>query len=163
MKLKSTWIMSALGAALVTVAVLAPWRTHAVKPDSAALQAQVRRTIDDFFEAARRQDWNRAADLFSSDFGIYTDDAAGFDKKAYLQLLTEDNIETLQMQLRDMVIHVSSDGTMAWAQYRGHFTQAVRGKRSVTETAESLIFERRDSTWKIVRAHASIREASGTN
>ena len=151
---------------VLSIAVLiaiAPWHTQAGKSSPAAAQAEVRRVIDDFFEAAKKQDWDRAAELFAPDFGIYTDDAAGFDKKSYLQLLKEDNIETLAMQLRDMVIHVSADGTMAWSQYRGHFTQAVKGNKSVTETAESLIFEKRGNAWKIVRAHASVKETGGAS
>ncbi len=158
MRVKTVLILGVVGAAL---AALPLWHAQAGKPGSAAAQAEVRRVIDDFFEAAKKQDWDRAAELFSPDFGIYTDDTAGFDKNAYLQLLKEDNIETLQMQLRDMVIHVSADGTMAWSQYRGKFTQLVRGKQSATETAESLIFEKRGSAWKIVRAHASVKELGG--
>jgi ketosteroid isomerase-like protein len=158
MRLTYILIVGAVGIALCS---LAPWKTSATKPGAAAPEAEIRQVIDSFFEAAKRQDWDRAAEVMSSDFVIYTDGAAGFDKNAYLKLLKEDDIETMAMQLRDMVIHVSGDGTMAWSQYRGKFTQVVRGKRSVTETAESLIFEKRQTAWKIVRAQASVKESGG--
>jgi ketosteroid isomerase-like protein len=126
--------------------------------DPGLSRAEVRKTIDTFFEAATKQDWDRAAAVFASDFEIYTDGADAFDRTAYLNLLKEDDIRTLKMQLRDLDIHVSADGSMAWAKYRGNFVQAVRGVTSATETAETLVFERRASEWKIVRAHASIKQ-----
>jgi ketosteroid isomerase-like protein len=144
----------------VAVAVVAPWRTEAVK-SAFTPEEEVRQVIDDFFRAANKQDWDTAGALFSSEFHIYTDGASGFDKDSYLKLLKEEDIKTLEMKLRDMVIRVSADGTMAWSQYRGTFTQEIRAKRSIMETAESLIFEKRGAEWKIVRAHASVKEIGG--
>jgi ketosteroid isomerase-like protein len=148
-------VLSAAALAILAVVFLA---SRSAARDPVHARTEVRHTIDTFFDAATKQDWDRAASVFASDFEIYTDGADAFDRAAYLKLLKEDDIKTLQMQLRDLDIHVSGDGSMAWAKYRGSFVQAVRGVTSATETAETLIFERRGSEWKIVRAHASIKQ-----
>ena len=67
MRKGSALLVAIVGAALL---VLAPWHTRADKPGPAALEAEVRQVIDDFFEAAKRQDWDRAAELMSPDFSI---------------------------------------------------------------------------------------------
>jgi ketosteroid isomerase-like protein len=119
--------------------------------------ARVRGVIDQFFSAAKRQDWDAAGELMSSDFEIYTDEASFFNKEAYVRLLKEDNLETEFMELRDLDIHVSHDGQMAWCKYRGLFQTTSHGVQSNVETAETLIFKNEGDGWKINRAHASVK------
>lgn len=122
-------------------------------------EAAVRAVIDAFFAAAQRRDWDTAADLMSDDFEIYTDGAAVFDKAQYHRLLSEDDLEVREMELRDVEVRVSPDGAMAWATYRGTFRGTSQGAAHDAETAETLIFARERGHWKIVRAHASVKLA----
>lgn len=125
--------------------------------DTAAEAARVRGVVDQFFDAAKRQDWDAAGELMSSDFELYTDDAAAFDKEAYVRLLKEDDLQTEYMELKDFEVCVSEDGRMAWCKYRGRFKTSSHGVESDVETAETLIFKREGAAWKINRAHASVK------
>jgi len=130
-----------------------------VSPGAASAQAkaEVKQVIDEFFDAAKQQDWDRAGNTFAPDFEIYTDGASSYDKAAYIKVLKEENIATRRMQLSDLEIHVSPDGEIAWTKYRGDFESVIHGKSSHDKTAETLIFEKRAGQWKIVRAHASVQ------
>lgn len=125
--------------------------------DQAAESVRVRKVVDQLFSAAKKRDWDAAAELMSTDFELYTDGASGFNKQAYVKVLKDDDMELAYMELRDMEIRVSSDGQMAWAKYRGLFKSTSHNQPSTVETAETLIFKREGEQWKITRAHASIK------
>jgi ketosteroid isomerase-like protein len=162
-KTNITAICCVLAAAGVAAGSFAIARTRNEVPSPAAAsaeaRAEVKQVIDEFFEAARSQDWDRAGNTFAADFEIYTDGAVGYDKGSYIKALKDENIETRKMQLNDLEIHVSPDRQVAWAKYRGDFESAIHGKLSRDKTAETLIFEKRERAWKIVRAHASILDS----
>lgn len=123
----------------------------------AAESARVREALDNFFRAAQRRDWDAAAELMSSDFEIYTDDAQGYPKAEYVRVLKQDDLVVEHMELKDVDIRVSGDGQMAWAKYRGLFRCTSQGKPADVETAETLIFTNERGAWKMARAHASIK------
>ncbi len=123
----------------------------------AATEAAVKAVIDDFFDLARKRDWDGVAGLLADDFEIYTDGAASFGKQAYTDLLKQDDLETQHMELKDLVLRLSPDGQMAWSKYRGVFVTVSHGQRAEVETAETLVFQNGPGGWKIVRAHASIK------
>ena len=131
--------------------------TRVTVVDQAAETIRVRNVVDQFFSAAKKRDWDAAAELMAADFELYTDGASGFKKQAYLKVLKEDDMELAYMELRDMEIRVSSDGQMAWARYRGLFKSTSHNQPSTVETAETLIFKREGEQWKITRAHASLK------
>jgi ketosteroid isomerase-like protein len=118
---------------------------------------RVKNVVDDFFAAAKKQDWDAAGNLMSADFELYTDEAQSFDKEAYVRLLKKDDIKTTSMELKDLEIRVSSDAQMAWCKYRGFFEASSHGELSNVETAETLIFKKEGDLWKITRAHASVK------
>jgi ketosteroid isomerase-like protein len=119
--------------------------------------AEVRKVIDQFFSAAKKRDWDAAAEFMAKDFELYTDGASVFDKDAYLKVLKDDNMEVTDVELRDLQIRVSSDGQMAWARYRGLFKSKSNNQSSTIETAETLIFKREGEQWKMTRAQASLK------
>jgi len=127
--------------------------------DQAAAPVRVRKVVDHLFSAAKKRDWDAAAEFMSTDFELYTDGATGFNKQAYIKVLKEDDMELAYMELRDMEIRVSSDGQMAWAKYRGLFKSTSNNQPSTLETAETLIFNREGEHWKITRAHVSLKPA----
>jgi len=127
--------------------------------DQAAETVRVRKVVDHLFSAAKKRDWDAAAEFMSTDFELYTDGATGFNKQAYIKVLKEDDMELAYMELRDMEIRVSSDGQMAWAKYRGLFKSTSNNQPSTLETAETLIFNREGEHWKITRAHVSLKPA----
>jgi ketosteroid isomerase-like protein len=122
-------------------------------------QRAVQAVIEDFFALAQRRDWDGVADLLAEDFEIYTDGAVGFDKPNYSQLLKDDDLIVERMELRDMTVRVSADGSMAWGKYRGSFVTSSHAGRQAVETAETLILHRESGAWRIARAHASIKPA----
>jgi ketosteroid isomerase-like protein len=135
-------------------------KTCATIVDQAAETIRVRKVVDQFFSAAKKRDWDAAADLMATDFELYTDGAAGFNKQAYIKVLKEDDMELAYMELRDMEIRVSSDGRMAWGKYRGLFKSTSHNQPSIVETAETLLFKKEREQWKITRAHASLKSSN---
>jgi ketosteroid isomerase-like protein len=131
--------------------------TRATMVDQAAETVRVRKVVDQLFSAAKKRDWDAAAEFMSTDFELYTDGASGFDKQAYVKVLKEGDMELDHMELRDVEIRVSSDGQMAWGKYRGLFKSTSRNQPSTVETAETLIFKREGEQWKITRAHVSLK------
>jgi len=131
--------------------------TRATIVDQAAEAIRVRKVVDQFFSAAKKRDWDAAAELMSTDFELYTDGASEFNKQAYVKVLKEDDTELADIELRDMEIRVSSDGQMAWGKYRGLFKGTSRNQPSTMETAETLIFKSEGKQWKITHAHVSLK------
>jgi ketosteroid isomerase-like protein len=129
--------------------------THATIEDPAAETVLVKKALDQFFSAAKKRDWDAAAEFMATDFELYTDGALVFKKQDYVKVLKEDDMELLHMELRDMEVRVSSDGQMAWSKYRGLFKSTSRNQQSNVETAETLIFKREGGQWKITRGHVS--------
>ena len=134
--------------------------TRATSVDQAAETVRVRKMVDQFFSAAKKHDWDAAAEFMSTDFELYTDGASGFNKQAYVKVLKEDDMELAHVELRDMEIRVSSDGQMAWGKYRGLFKSTSHNQPSTFETAETLIFKREGEQWKITRAHVSLKPST---
>lgn len=126
-------------------------------PDGTAVQLEVERTVERFFELSERRDWKGVGALMAPGFEIYTDGAASFPRDEYIELLESDDLVVESWELRDLETSVSPDGRMAWCRYRGRFLMTSQGERHDVETAETLVFERRDGAWKIVQAHASIK------
>jgi ketosteroid isomerase-like protein len=131
--------------------------TRATSVDPAAESVKVRKVLDQFFGAAKTRDWDAAANFMATDFELYTDGASAFSKQDYVKVLKEDDMVLASMELRDMEIRVSSDGTMAWCKYRGLFKSISQNHPSDVETAETLIFKREGDQWKITRAHVSLK------
>ena len=131
--------------------------TRPTTVDQAAEATRVRNVVDQLFSAARKRDWDAAAETMSADFELYTDGASGFNKQAYVKVLKEDDMQLESMELRDMEIRVSSDGQMGWCKYRGLFKSTIHNQPSTIETAETLIFKREGEQWKIARAHVSLK------
>jgi len=125
--------------------------------DQAAETTRVRKVLDQFFSAAKKHDWDAAAELMSTDFELYTDGASAFNKQTYVKVLKDDDMELASMELKEMEIRVSSDGQMAWAKYRGLFKSTSHNQPSTVETAETLIFTKESEQWKITRSHVSLK------
>ena len=128
--------------------------------DQAAETAQVRKVLDQFFSAAKKRDWDAAAEFMSADFELYTDGASVFNKQAYVKVLKDDNMELADIELREMEIRVSGDGKMAWCKYRGIFKGTSQNQPVTFETAETLIFKREGEPWKLTRAHVSLKSSN---
>ena len=128
---------------------------HHTDVDQNAEVLRVKKVLDQFFDAARKRDWDAAAEFMAADFELYTDGASGFNKQAYVKVLKEDDMELAHMELRDLETRVSSDGQMAWTKYRGLFKSTSKNQESNVETVETLIFKREGGQWKITRAHVS--------
>lgn len=139
---------------LVLLCVLGAAGTPSVNT-GATETVRVNKVLDQFFDAAKKRDWDAAAEFMSTDFELYTDGASRFNKQDYVKVLKQDDMELAHMELRDMETRVSSDGQMAWTKYRGLFKSISNNQPTNVETAETLIFKREAGQWKITRAHVS--------
>jgi len=141
---------------LILLCVLGTAGAPAVKTVDPNVEAvRVKKVLDQFFDAAKKHDWDAAAEFMATDFELYTDGASAFSKQAYVKVLKDDDMQLSHMELRDMETRVSSDGEMAWTKYRGLFKSTSNNQPSTVETAETLIFKREGGQWKITRAHVS--------
>ena len=138
---------------LVLLCVLGTAGTPSLTPHAETIQ--VKKVLDQFFDAAKKRDWDAAAEFMATDFELYTDGASTFNKQDYVKVLKQDDMELTHMELRDLETRVSSDGQMAWTKYRGLFKSISNKQQSNVETAETLIFKREAGQWKITRAHVS--------
>lgn len=103
--------------------------------------AEVKKAIDGFFEAARQRDWDAAGKVLSTDFHIWLGVDGALDRAAYIDLLKEDDLNVVDMSLQDLEIGVSADGSLAWARYHAAVDAISKGERSVSHTAETIVFE----------------------
>ena len=154
--------LTALAAQLILLCVFAmvgalSTNTRATIVDQAAETTRVKKVVDQFFSNAKKRDWDAVAEIMSTDFELYTDGAAVFNKQAYVKIFKEDDMQLAYMELRDMEIRVSTDGQMAWAKYRGFFKTTTHNQPSTVETAETLIFKKEGEQWKLTRAHVSMK------
>jgi ketosteroid isomerase-like protein len=102
---------------------------------------EVKKTIDGFFEAARQRDWDTAGKLLATDFHIWVGVDEALDRAAYIDLLKQDDLNVIEMNLQDLAIGVSADGSLAWARYHATVDAISKGQRSASRTAETIVFE----------------------
>jgi ketosteroid isomerase-like protein len=144
---------------------LAAANTSCMRSDAGNANArvsEVRDVMNQFFENAKRQDWDAVGGLMAPEFEIYPDQAESYGKDAYVKLLKADNLLVKRMELHDDRVTVSGDGTLAWMTYKGYFENIEQGKLTKVETAETMLF-RHDpgGKWLLARGHASIRDLTG--
>ncbi len=121
-------------------------------------QSKVKLALDNFFAAAGKQDWDKIGGMLTEDFEMFTDEVTILNKYEYIKALKQDNLRVAQMQLKDLRIEVSEQGRMAWCRYHGFFHISAGPQSSFVETAETVVFRNENSGWKLVQAHASIKQ-----
>jgi SnoaL-like domain len=129
-----------------TAAAIFP--TIAGASDASGATAEVKKAIDGFFEAARRQDWDAAGKVLAPDFHLWSGVDNAWDRAAYIDILKEDDLKVVDMSLQDLEIGVSADESLAWARYRATVEAISKDRRSVWHTAETIVFEhQREAGW----------------
>ena len=121
-------------------------------------QSEVKCALDNFFAAAGRQDWDEVGRMLAEDFEMFTDEVTILNKAEYIKVLKQDNLHVAQMQLKDLRIEVSEQEQMAWCRYHGFFHILAGSQSSFVETAETVVFRNENHAWKLVQAHASIKQ-----
>ena len=123
---------------------------------ASAAAAEVKKAIDGFFEAARRRDWDAAGKVLSTDFHVWVGVDSALDRAAYVDLLKEDDLNVVDMSLQDLEIGVSADGSLAWARYHATVDAISKGQRSVSRTAETIVFEHQQGAWLMRHIQVSL-------
>ena len=124
--------------------------------------AEVKKAIDDFFDAARRRKWDEAGELLAADFHIWLGVDDAWDRAAYVDLLKQDDLDVVDISLKDLEIGVSADGSLAWARYRARVEATSRGQRSLSRTAETIVFERQgEDRWLMRHIQVSLTSVVG--
>jgi ketosteroid isomerase-like protein len=121
-------------------------------------QSKVKLALDSFFAAAGKQDWDKVGGMLTEDFAMFTDEATILNKYEYIKAMKQENLRLAQMKLKDLRIEVSRQGQMAWCRYHGFFHISAGPQSSFVETAETVVFRNENSGWKLVQAHASIKQ-----
>jgi ketosteroid isomerase-like protein len=121
-------------------------------------QSKVKVALDSFFAAAGKHDWDNVGGLLTEDFEMFTDEVTILNKSEYIKVMKQESLRVGQMQLKDLRIEVSEQGQMAWCRYRGFFHMYEGPQSSLVETAETVVFRNENSGWKLVQAHASIKQ-----
>jgi ketosteroid isomerase-like protein len=121
-------------------------------------QSKVKCALDKFFATSGKQDWDKVGGMLTEDFEMFTDEVTILNKYEYIKVLKQDNLRVAQMQLKDLRIEVSEQGQMAWCRYHGFFHISAGPQSSFVETAETVVFRNENGGWKLVQAHASIRQ-----
>lgn len=122
--------------------------------------AEVKQAIDGFFVAARKRDWDAAGKLLATDFHIWVGVDEALDRTTYIDLLKQDDLNVVEMSLQDLAIGVSADGSLAWARYHATVDAVSKGQRSVTRTAETIVFERHpERGWLMRHTQVSLNSA----
>jgi ketosteroid isomerase-like protein len=121
-------------------------------------QSEVKLALDNFFAAAGKQDWDKVGGMLTEDFEMFTDEATILNKSEYIKVMKQDSLRVAQMQLKDLRIEVSEQPQMAWCRYHGFFHIAAGPQSSLVETAETVVFRNENRGWKLVQAHASIKQ-----
>jgi ketosteroid isomerase-like protein len=121
-------------------------------------QSSVKLALDNFFAAASQQDWDKVGGMLTEDFEVFTNDATIMNKREYIKALQQENLRVAQMKLKDLRIEVSKQGQMAWCRYHGFFHISAGPQSSFVETAETVVFRHENSGWKLVQAHASMKQ-----
>jgi ketosteroid isomerase-like protein len=121
-------------------------------------QSKVKSALDNFFAAAEKQDWDKVGEMLTEDFEMFSDEAMILNKYEYIKAMKQENLRLTQMKLTDLRIEVSRQGKMAWCRYHGLFHIFTGSESSFVETAETVVFRNENSGWKLVQAHASIKQ-----
>jgi len=122
--------------------------------------AEVKKAIDGFFEAARQRDWDAVGKVLSTDFHIWVGVDEALDRATYVDLLKQDDLNVVDMSLQNLEIGVSADGSLAWARYRATVDAISKGHRSVTRSAETIVFEHQQERGWLMR-HIQVSLNSG--
>jgi hypothetical protein len=127
---------------------------------ASAAATEVKMAIDRFFEAARRRDWDAAGSVLSRDFHVWFGVDGALDRAAYVDLLKEDDLNVVDLSLQDLEIGVSTDGSLAWARYHATVDAISKGQRSISRTAETIVFERQhEAGWLMRHIQVSLNSA----
>jgi ketosteroid isomerase-like protein len=82
------------------------------------------------------------------------------DRAAYVDLLKEDDLNVVDLSLQDLEIGVSTDGSLAWARYHATVDAISKGQRSISRTAETIVFERQhEAGWLMRHIQVSLNSA----
>lgn len=145
-------------ARIITIMLLLAVSNNTRSFGAADQQSKVKAALDNFFAAAGKHDWDSIGGMLTEDFEMFTDEVTILNKHQYIKIMKEDNLHVAQMKLKDLRIEVSEQGQMAWCRYHGLFHMYAGQRSSFVETAETVVFRNENSGWKLVQAHASIKE-----
>lgn len=126
--------------------------------DTAAEQANVKKTLDEFFHAVDVKDWGTVERVLASDFEFYSDDYTVLTRDEFIGAMKEDDMKMDKFELRDVRVSLSPDGQMAWAKYSAHLESSIKGEQYNMKSAETVAFRKEGGQWKMTHNHASVKK-----
>ena len=129
-------------------------------PDPAAEEANVRQALDRFFAAAERKDWQTIDGLLAEDFEFYSDGTMMLDRGGFLEAMKDDSMDITSLELNNVQVTLSGDAGMAWVKYQAAMESSIHGEPYNMASAETVVFRKESSGWKMTHNHASVKELS---
>ncbi len=124
----------------------------------AAEEANVKKTLESFFQAVGAKDWTVIDQVMAKDFEFYGDDFTVLSRDEFISAMKEDNMKIDKLELKDMRVSLSPDGQMAWVKYSAHLESSMRGEPYNMSSAETVAFRKEGDSWKMTHNHASVKK-----
>ncbi len=131
-----------------------------VGPDLLAEEANVKQALESFFSAAEHKDWPTIDGLLAEDFEFYSDGTMMLDRGGFLEAMKDDSMDITRMELNNVQVTLSGDAEMAWVKYQAAMESSIHGESYNMASAETVVFRKESSGWKMTHNHASVKELS---
>ena len=129
-------------------------------PDLVAEEANVKEALNSFFTAAEHKDWQTIDGLLAQDFEFYSDGTLVLDRSGFLDAMKDDSMDITSMQLNNVQVMLSGDAEMAFVKYQAAMESSIHGEAYNMASAETVVFRKESSGWKMTHNHASVKELS---
>lgn len=121
----------------------------------------VRQVLDRYVASIEKEDFHLYAELVANDpvmvnFGAFGDPIIGWDGLKEVMANQNQALERTTITVRDVRIHVTSSGKVAWATSIWDFRSTSGGREMNLPIRCSWILEKRDGVWVIVHFHKSV-------
>lgn len=122
--------------------------------DVEAEKENIRAAIEKTADAIQHQDWETLKGLISDDWEHFSHIGERWDMEA-MKKFFQDHITDHKIEFSDIEIHISDDGTMAWAKFNEQTEYKFDGNPVKENAIFTAIFEKKNSDWVMVLLHRS--------
>ena len=125
-------------------------------------KANIRALVQKANEAVANQDWETFEGVISEDYELFTTKGRQSWKLEVFEDLFE-GVSEHKFDIGEISIHISGDATIGWVKYRIHEKYLFEGKPGEFDALVTLVFEKKDSGWRLAHAHRSapLRSSEG--
>lgn len=126
----------------------------AKKVDVETEKESIRSAIQKTAEALASQDWETLKGLISEDWEHFAHLGARWDFESTKSFF-EEHISDHKIEFSDVEVHISGDGTMAWAKFNEQTEYMFDGNPIKENAIFTAVFEKKNSKWLMNQLHRS--------